>query len=464
MAASTYFAQVQQLYIAYFGRAADDAGLNFWANAIESGLSTIESVATGFTLTPEYSSIYGNLSAETLVEQIYQNTFGRASDPAGKAFWVNLLATGAISADKIALQMISSMGDVDKALVDQKVVASNTYTHTAGVNYDIAAGKNVLAEINAGVGAADPTPPTSTPNPTATVINSGAGRDTIILTSAAEKVVIAAGNSAATEKASLDAALALVTARTALEDDAANAQSHIASFTTLIAAYNQALTSYTDLGGPLSDVDLENAYAALTTYSGIKFPLISAAVEIESADAITQNTFVNETAELSTALGAAQTALNGDVAAHGTTPELSTALGAAQTAFDTTFVASASPANQTDHDIITGFSLSADKLDLPETIVLTGTFSTVQTGNSLSITTNSNGVVEFGNATVNTTIEEKVSALLTAMGTAKATAAFVDNNNTYVVQGDGVSGLQSSDILVELTGVSNVTQLSTFII
>ena len=72
--------------------------------------------------------------------------------------------------------------------------------------------------------------------------------------------------------------------------------------------------------------------------------------------------------------------------------------------------------------------------------------------------------MEFGNATVNTTIEEKVSALLTAMGTAKATAAFVDNNNTYVVQGDGVSGLQSSDILVELTGVSNVTQLSTFII
>ncbi|PRW72333.1 hypothetical protein C7A13_27645, partial [Pseudomonas fluorescens] len=233
MAAQATLDAVQKLYIAYLGRAADEAGLNFWANAIESGLSTIESVATGFTLTPEYGSIYGSVSNETLVEQIYQNTFGRASDLAGKAFWVNLLATGAISADKIALQMISSMGDVDKALVDQKVVASNTYTHTAGVNYDIAAGKNVLAEINAGVGAADPTPPTSTPNPTATVINSGAGRDTIILTSAAEKVVIAAGNSAATEKASLDVAEALVTARTALEDGAASAEALVTARTAL---------------------------------------------------------------------------------------------------------------------------------------------------------------------------------------------------------------------------------------
>ena len=66
MAAQATLDAVQKLYIAYLGRAADEAGLNFWANAIESGLSTIESVATGFTLTPEYGSIYGSVSNETL--------------------------------------------------------------------------------------------------------------------------------------------------------------------------------------------------------------------------------------------------------------------------------------------------------------------------------------------------------------------------------------------------------------
>ena len=40
MATQANLDAVQKLYIAYLGRAADQAGLNFWANAIESGVST----------------------------------------------------------------------------------------------------------------------------------------------------------------------------------------------------------------------------------------------------------------------------------------------------------------------------------------------------------------------------------------------------------------------------------------
>ena len=36
MAASTYFAQVQQLYIAYFGRPADPIGQAYWAANIDA--------------------------------------------------------------------------------------------------------------------------------------------------------------------------------------------------------------------------------------------------------------------------------------------------------------------------------------------------------------------------------------------------------------------------------------------
>jgi hypothetical protein len=36
MAASTYFDQIQQLYIAYFGRPADSVGLTFWANQVDA--------------------------------------------------------------------------------------------------------------------------------------------------------------------------------------------------------------------------------------------------------------------------------------------------------------------------------------------------------------------------------------------------------------------------------------------
>lgn len=36
MAASAYFDQVQQLYIAYFGRPADTVGLAYWATQIDA--------------------------------------------------------------------------------------------------------------------------------------------------------------------------------------------------------------------------------------------------------------------------------------------------------------------------------------------------------------------------------------------------------------------------------------------
>ena len=72
--------------------------------------------------------------------------------------------------------------------------------------------------------------------------------------------------------------------------------------------------------------------------------------------------------------------------------------------------------------------------------------------------------MQFGNTTDSTTILDKASALLTAMGANKSTAAFVDGGNTYVVQGDGIGGRQASDILVELTGVTTALDLSTFIV
>lgn len=191
MATQANLDAVQKLYIAYLGRAADQAGLNFWADAIESGVSTIESVATGFTLTAEYESIYGNLSNEALVEEIYQNTFGRASDADGKAFWVSQLASGAVTADTIALTMSNISGPADKALVDQKVVASNTYTQTAGANYDVTAGKAVLTDINNGGGT-----PTPTPTPTVNVINSTSAANSPVLTVGADQFVTEFGKAA----------------------------------------------------------------------------------------------------------------------------------------------------------------------------------------------------------------------------------------------------------------------------
>ena len=41
MATQAQIAAVQQLYIGYLGRAADKAGLDFWTNAVATGVSTL---------------------------------------------------------------------------------------------------------------------------------------------------------------------------------------------------------------------------------------------------------------------------------------------------------------------------------------------------------------------------------------------------------------------------------------
>jgi hypothetical protein len=121
------------------------------------------------------------------------------------------------------------------------------------------------------------------------------------------------------------------------------------------------------------------------------------------------------------------------------------------------------------HDVISNFVLTTDKLDLPETTVLTGAYTAVQTGvANLSIASISNGVVTFGGtAAATASVSDMVKAVFTAMGSNKATAAIVFDNghggvDSYILQGDGVAGVQDSDIMVALVGV-HVTNVSAII-
>lgn len=148
--ATTLASQVQELYVGYLGRAADKAGLDFWVKAIESGTSTLESVALGFTLSEEYKAQYAGLTTTQLVAKVYQNVLGRAADADGLAFWAGEVNKGVIKAETLVKTMISSLGAIDQLTIDNKVAAANTYTVAAGDKYSVEAGKAAVA--GAGVG------------------------------------------------------------------------------------------------------------------------------------------------------------------------------------------------------------------------------------------------------------------------------------------------------------------------
>jgi len=145
--ANAIASQVQALYVGYLGRAADQAGLDFWTNAITAGTSTIESVALGFTLSQEYQTQYADLNTSDLVGKVYENVLGRAADADGLAFWVGEIEKGVITADTLVASIVSSLGAIDQTVIDNKVFVANAYTAAAGSNYSAQSGASVIANV-----------------------------------------------------------------------------------------------------------------------------------------------------------------------------------------------------------------------------------------------------------------------------------------------------------------------------
>lgn len=93
-------ASIATLYHTAFGRDADAGGLDYWFDLGRAGVS-LKQIADAFTHTPEFAPISQESNA-AFVQSLYQNTFGRAGEDAGVAYWTDALAHGATRADLIA--------------------------------------------------------------------------------------------------------------------------------------------------------------------------------------------------------------------------------------------------------------------------------------------------------------------------------------------------------------------------
>lgn len=84
---------VERLYLAYFGRQADAAGLAHWQQVVRGGRS-IAAVSEEFARSPEFTARYGVVDDGGFVDLVYRNVLGRSADDAGRRHWVGVLAAG----------------------------------------------------------------------------------------------------------------------------------------------------------------------------------------------------------------------------------------------------------------------------------------------------------------------------------------------------------------------------------
>jgi len=79
---------VLELYTAYFNRAADTDGVNYWLNKMDTNGWSIDDVATTFAQQPEYTALYDGMTNAEIVDAVYTNVLNRVADADGATYWV----------------------------------------------------------------------------------------------------------------------------------------------------------------------------------------------------------------------------------------------------------------------------------------------------------------------------------------------------------------------------------------
>jgi len=126
--ATQYDNAIQQLYVAYFNRPADAAGLAHWAGFMANG-GTVAQISAAFSQSLEYQVEYSQSTNAGIVNAVYQNLFGRPAEETGLAFWVKALTDKTMTVDNMVTTIAAGAQTTDKVAFDSKVVVATAFTN-----------------------------------------------------------------------------------------------------------------------------------------------------------------------------------------------------------------------------------------------------------------------------------------------------------------------------------------------
>lgn len=139
---SDYHEVVQRVYVAYFGRPADPAGLTFYAgNYLNAGAATnivdvsnayganaqVRALIDSFGTSKESQDLYPGDNSN-FVSAIYRNLFNREPDGAGLSFWVGNINEGRMTRAQAAVAIMAGSQGSDATLIGMKVKVAADFT------------------------------------------------------------------------------------------------------------------------------------------------------------------------------------------------------------------------------------------------------------------------------------------------------------------------------------------------
>ncbi|NMG56568.1 beta strand repeat-containing protein [Aromatoleum aromaticum] len=143
MAVADHFDTVQKIYIAFYQRPADPAGLHYWSQRIDLANGDLGAVIDAFANSEEAvrlyfpeadpleNTLYDLIDADSvggLIDSIYQALFNRLPDAGGKEFYVNGFIDGTFTAADIMLNVLNGAQNDDAVAVANKLEVSTLFT------------------------------------------------------------------------------------------------------------------------------------------------------------------------------------------------------------------------------------------------------------------------------------------------------------------------------------------------
>jgi S-layer protein len=190
---------VQRLYVAYFNRPADPISLAVYEAMLPTDTAATQAellvlAETYFSPSAEYTTNFAGMSNAQVVDQLYQNIFGRSAEAAGLTAWAVALTDGTQTVASLALQLSYSAQGTDGDTVNNRITAAASFTTGVGTADEITGYSGDAAAASAKTWLA-------TVTDDASLVTATAGVDTAISNA------VSAGNVAAGSTYNLTAAV-----------------------------------------------------------------------------------------------------------------------------------------------------------------------------------------------------------------------------------------------------------------
>jgi len=144
-----YTEAVQKLYVAYFSRPADAAGLTYWENIVTANGGNTAAVSTAFANSQEYKDTFVGQSQYQIINTIYMNLFGRPAEPAGLAYWGQGLINGTFTVAEAVTTIAGAAQGTDATAYANKVAAATAFTTALDTSAEILGYSGTAANLAA---------------------------------------------------------------------------------------------------------------------------------------------------------------------------------------------------------------------------------------------------------------------------------------------------------------------------